>query len=101
MPDQVGRAGGSEERMLVFLCSHCGYAEGNHRNWCNAGCGHDYNHMQPIEVVPASQLDSLALEVERLRAFVADVAKRYRGLGLGVKAERALRDGTVKVESSN
>lgn len=33
-----------------WSCSYCGFAPGSHRNWCDAGCGRDYNDMEPVEV---------------------------------------------------
>ena len=29
----------------AYACSVCGFSPKNHANWCNLGCGSDYNEM--------------------------------------------------------
>jgi hypothetical protein len=77
-----------ERRWTIWTCSYCGYAPGSRRNWCNAGCGSDYNRMEPVEVVPAS-------EVERLRSALQQIVDAESGPWgwIAHEALRGSRDG--------
>ena len=52
------------DTVTLWRCRVCGVSRTNRRNWCDLGCGSDYNEMTPVEYVPAQERDKLA---ERLR----------------------------------
>ena len=31
-----------------YVCSHCGFSPKNRANWCDLGCGSDYNKMTKL-----------------------------------------------------
>lgn len=39
------------ELMPMWSCSHCGPWPTSRANWCDRGCGSDYNRMERIDVL--------------------------------------------------
>lgn len=42
-----------------YACNADGFDRHNRGNWCDLGCGRDYNRMIPVTVIKTTALDSL------------------------------------------
>lgn len=42
-----------------YFCNHCGYSPDNRCDWCDLGCGDDYNEMIRV---PKRLIDKLAAQ---------------------------------------
>lgn len=50
-----------------WLCSHDGYLPSNRANWCDLGCGSDYNQMVPLTAVVVRHFERLARQLGKAR----------------------------------
>lgn len=50
--------------MKQYSCNHCGYSPRNRRDWCDLGCGRDYNEMIEIKQLIKQKLE---LESKNIR----------------------------------
>lgn len=61
-----------------YACNADGFDRHNRGNWCDLGCGSDYNRMIPVTVIKTTALDSL---LARLREAEQRAERAKEALG--------------------
>jgi len=47
----------NREIKKLYACSHCGLSVNNRGDWCNLGCGDDYNQMIEVKIPTDNPFD--------------------------------------------
>ena len=56
-----------------YFCRGCGYSPTNRRDWCDKGCGSDFNEMIELKSPVLTYIQTLEKEHREMRAAAVDL----------------------------